>query len=37
MGPSHVLVPMDGSPLADEALSHALATFDCRVTVLNIV
>ena len=35
--PEHVLVPLDGSPLADEALSHALATFDCRVTVLNVV
>ena len=37
MEPSHVLVPLDGSPLADEALRHALAVFDCRVTVLNIV
>ena len=37
MLPSHVLVPLDGSPLADEALQHALAAFDCRVTVLNIV
>jgi nucleotide-binding universal stress UspA family protein len=37
MTPSHVLVPLDGSPLADEALSHALAVFDCRVTVLNVV
>ncbi|AHG04531.1 universal stress protein [Halobacterium sp. DL1] len=37
MTPSHVLVPLDGSPLADEALRHALATFDCRVTVLNVV
>lgn len=36
-GPDHVLVPLDGSPLADEALTHALATFDCRVTVLNVV
>jgi nucleotide-binding universal stress UspA family protein len=34
---SHVLVPLDGSPLADEALAHALAVFDCRMTVLNIV
>ena len=33
----HVLVPLDGSPLADEALDHALETFDCRVTVLNVV
>ena len=37
MIPSHVLVPLDGSPLADEALVHALAVFDCRVTVLNAV
>jgi nucleotide-binding universal stress UspA family protein len=37
MAPSHVLVPLDGSPLADEALAHALDTFDCRVTVLNVV
>jgi nucleotide-binding universal stress UspA family protein len=35
--PSHVLVPLDGSPLADDALVHALETFDCRVTVLNVV
>lgn len=37
MAPSHVLVPLDGSPLADEALVHALETFDCTVTVLNVV
>lgn len=37
MAPSHVLVPLDGSPLADEALTHALDTFDCRVTVMNVV
>lgn len=37
MIPGHILVPLDGSPLADEALSHALETFDCRVTVLNVV
>ncbi|WP_232702689.1 universal stress protein [Halobacterium wangiae] len=37
MTPSHVLVPLDGSPLAAAALRHALATFDCRVTVLNVV
>jgi len=37
MAPDHVLVPLDGSPLADEALTHALETFDCRVTVLNVV
>ncbi|WP_276260144.1 universal stress protein [Haloglomus litoreum] len=37
MQPSHVLVPLDGSPLADDALAHALATFDCPVTVLNVV
>jgi len=37
MAPDHVLVPLDGSPLADEALEHALETFDCRVSVLNVV
>ncbi|RYJ08415.1 universal stress protein [Halogeometricum borinquense] len=37
MPPSHVLVPLDGSPLADEALAHAIDTFDCPVTVLNVV
>ncbi|QGX94316.1 universal stress protein [Haloplanus rallus] len=37
MAPSHVLVPLDGSPLADEALERALELFDCRVTVLNVV
>ena len=37
MAPTHVLVPLDGSPLADAALTHALETFDCRVTVLNVV
>ncbi|MEF8812683.1 MAG: universal stress protein [Halovenus sp.] len=37
MTPSHVLVPLDGSPLADDALDHALDVFDCRVTVLNVV
>jgi nucleotide-binding universal stress UspA family protein len=37
MAPSHVLVPLDGSPLADEALTRALELFDCRVTVLNVV
>jgi len=37
MPPSHVLVPFDGSPLADEALAQALETYDCRVTVLNVV
>ena len=37
MAPSHVLVPLDGSPLADNALEEALALFDCRVTVLNVV
>jgi nucleotide-binding universal stress UspA family protein len=37
MAPEHVLVPLDGSPLADDALVHALDTFDCRVTVLNVV
>jgi nucleotide-binding universal stress UspA family protein len=37
MAPSHVLVPLDGSPLADEALVQALDLFDCRITVLNVV
>jgi len=37
MPPTHVLVALDGSPLADEALAHALAVYDCRLTVLNIV
>jgi len=37
MAPSHVLVPLDGSPLADEALAEALGLFDCRITVLNVV
>lgn len=37
MQPSHVLVPMDGSPLAQEALEHTLAVFDCKVTVLNVI
>ena len=37
MTPSHVLVPLDGSPLADDALARALAVFDCPVTVLNVV
>ena len=37
MPPTHVLVPLDGSPLADDALAHALDTFDCRVTVVNVV
>ena len=37
MTPDHVLVPLDGSPLAADALAHALATFDCPVTVLNVL
>lgn len=37
VAPSHVLVPLDGSPLADDALVHALDVFDCRITVLNVV
>ncbi len=37
MAPAHVLVPLDGSPLAREAFAHALETFDCQVTVLNVV
>ncbi|WP_336336274.1 universal stress protein [Haloarcula brevis] len=37
MAPAHVLVPLDGSPLSDEALTYALSTFDCEITVLNVV
>lgn len=37
MAPAHVLVPLDGSPLAREAFRHALETFECRFTVLNVV
>lgn len=37
MEPTHVLVPLDGSPLADEALAHTLSVYDCRVTVLNVI
>lgn len=37
MSESEVLVPLDGSPLADEALRKALALFDGPVTVLNVV
>ena len=37
MEPSNVLVPLDGSPLADDALEHALATYECPITVLNVV
>lgn len=37
MPPSHVLVPLDGSPLAEKALGEALELFDCRLTVLNVV
>ncbi len=37
MEPSHVLVPLDGSQLAYSALSHALAVFDCQITVLNVI
>jgi nucleotide-binding universal stress UspA family protein len=37
MAPSTVLVPLDGSPLAEAALEHALETFDADVTVLNVV
>ena len=37
MRPSHVLVPLDGSPLSDDALAYAFEVFDCRVTVLNVL
>ncbi|WP_233357426.1 universal stress protein [Halococcoides cellulosivorans] len=34
---THVLVALDGSPLAGDALDHALETFDGPITVLNVV
>jgi nucleotide-binding universal stress UspA family protein len=34
---SHVLVVLDGSPEAEAALEHALAEFDCKITVLNVI
>ena len=37
MQPSHVLVAMDGSPLAEKALKYTLGTFDCQVTVLTVI
>ncbi|MFB6360392.1 MAG: universal stress protein [Halobacteriales archaeon] len=37
MAPAHVLVPLDGSPLARAAFAHTLETYDCQVTVLNVV
>jgi nucleotide-binding universal stress UspA family protein len=37
VAPTHVLVALDGSPLANEALDYAVETFDCRITVLNVV
>ncbi|MFW6003990.1 MAG: universal stress protein [Halanaeroarchaeum sp.] len=37
MPPTHVIVPLDGSPLAADALAFALETFECRITVLNVV
>lgn len=37
MEPSHVLVPLDGSPLADDALAYALSVHGGRITVLNVV
>ena len=37
MAPSHVLVGLDGSPLSETALEYALETFDCDVTVLNVL
>lgn len=36
--PERVLVPLDGSPLADEALEHALVVFpDAAFAVLNVI
>jgi nucleotide-binding universal stress UspA family protein len=32
-----VLVPLDGSPLADDALEEALEAFDTHITVLNVI
>jgi len=37
MKPSHVLVPLDGSPLATDALKYTLEVHGCRTTVLNVV
>ena len=37
MPPEHVLVPLDGSPLADDALEEALEAFDTHITVLNVI
>lgn len=37
MTPSHILVPLDGSPLADDALTHALEVYECPITVVNVV
>ena len=37
MEPTHVLVPLDGSPLSEDALAYALSVFECPVTVLNVV
>jgi nucleotide-binding universal stress UspA family protein len=37
VAPEHVLVARDGSPRADAALEHALETFDCKITVLNVI
>ncbi len=37
MATSHVLVPLDGSPLAEAALEEALERYDTRITVLNVV
>ncbi|WEL20610.1 Nucleotide-binding protein, UspA family [Halorhabdus sp. BNX81] len=28
---------LDGSPLAQAALEHALAVFECPITVLNVI
>ncbi len=37
MEPSHVLVPLDGSSLALDALSYALKVHGGKITVLNVV
>lgn len=37
MPPEHVLVPLDGSPLAEDALEEVLTAFESRITVLNVI
>ena len=36
--PTRILVPLDGSPLATDALTHALVVFpEAKITILNVV